>query len=178
MSCKSQTKVSYHGNGKWSWPESWSMRFNQIRHLQVPDINNNKEDQVKWRKRNGQIVDFSIRDVWWDLKCVHPCVPWYKAIWFSQCNPRCAFILWMAVKEKLATQDRMMKRNKSLLLCPLCSRCNDSHDHLFFRCDFSAKIWDVLKYKMNMVPIPDKWTDIVSKVVECNTPIFTYSSGS
>ncbi|GJT55301.1 RNA-directed DNA polymerase, eukaryota, reverse transcriptase zinc-binding domain protein [Tanacetum coccineum] len=112
-------------NGKWSWPESWSMRFNQIRHLQVPDINNNKEDQVKWRKRNGQIVDFSIRDVWWDLKCVHPCVPWYKAIWFPQCNP---------------------------------SRCNDSHDHLFFRCDFSAKIWDVLKYKMNMVPIPDNYT--------------------
>ncbi|GJS28519.1 RNA-directed DNA polymerase, eukaryota, reverse transcriptase zinc-binding domain protein [Tanacetum coccineum] len=33
-------------------------------------------------------------------------------------------------------------------------------------CDFSAKIWDVLKYKMNMLPIPDKWTDIVNKVIE------------
>ncbi|GJX59134.1 hypothetical protein Tco_0290524 [Tanacetum coccineum] len=49
-------------NGKWSWPESWSMRFNQIRHLQVPDINNNKEDQVKWKgKGYGSIVVFSLK---------------------------------------------------------------------------------------------------------------------
>nr|GEU68378.1 RNA-directed DNA polymerase, eukaryota, reverse transcriptase zinc-binding domain protein [Tanacetum cinerariifolium] len=125
-------------NNEWIWPGKW--------------------------KNNGQMVEFSIRDVWLDMKCVHPNVSWWKIIRFPQCNPRCAFILWMSVKEKLATQDKMVKWNKDQLLCPLCKKCNDSHEHLFFKCDFTNQIWEGVKHKMNIGRTYDKSGDIVNRV--------------
>nr|GEV11220.1 hypothetical protein [Tanacetum cinerariifolium] len=106
-------------NNEWTWPKNW--------------------------KNNGVLVDFLIKEAWRDLKCVQPTVPWWEVIWFSHCNPICAFILWMAIKGKLATQDKMMKWNNEQLWCPLCKKCNDSHEHLFFKCDFSKQIWEGIK---------------------------------
>ncbi|GJV47845.1 RNA-directed DNA polymerase, eukaryota, reverse transcriptase zinc-binding domain protein [Tanacetum coccineum] len=127
--------------------------------------NDDHEDYVKWKKNNGVLVDFSIKEAWRDLKCVQPTVPWWKVIWFSHCNPRCAFILWMAIKGKLATQDKMMKWNNEQLWCPLCKKCNDSHEHLFFKCDFSKQIWEGIKGKMYMGSVSDEWGDIVNTMV-------------
>ncbi|GJS53317.1 RNA-directed DNA polymerase, eukaryota, reverse transcriptase zinc-binding domain protein [Tanacetum coccineum] len=136
---------------EWVWPKQWVRKFTQklslvFLSLETSQIQestpcydigytteNDKKDTVKWRKRNGQMVDFSIRDVWWDMKCVQNSVPWWKVIWFSQCNPR---------------------------------KCHDSHDHLFFRCEYSSQIWNGVEHKMNMGNIPDKWDDIVSRVAE------------
>ncbi|GKG16380.1 reverse transcriptase zinc-binding domain-containing protein, partial [Tanacetum coccineum] len=98
-------------DNKWIWPKQWVNKFTQLRNLHVLLLNDEKSDAVKWRKCNGQMIDFTVRDVWWDMKCAQDKVNWWKVIWFSQCNPRCAFILWLAVKSKLATQDHMMKWN-------------------------------------------------------------------
>ena len=76
-------------------------------------------------------------------------------------NPRSAFILWMAVNGKLLTQDKMAKWSMGVLLCPLCSKCPDSHDHLFFKCEFSKIIWNHMKPKLNTGSIPSDWNDIV-----------------
>ena len=64
--------------------------------------------------------------------------------WFSQCYPRYAFILWMAIRGRLQTQDRIARWNPNANMnCPLCSRVSDSHSHLFFECEFSSKIMEV-----------------------------------
>ncbi|GKC86929.1 RNA-directed DNA polymerase, eukaryota, reverse transcriptase zinc-binding domain protein, partial [Tanacetum coccineum] len=96
-----------------------------------------------------------------------------KVIWFTQCNPRCAFILWMAIQEKLATQDKMMKWSKDQLWCPLCKQCNDSHEHLFFKCEFFKTIWDGVKDKMYLGRISNDWGDIVKRITDlpCNNSI-------
>ena len=76
-------------------------------------------------------------------------VRWHKVVWFTQCNPRMAFILWMAMRGKLQTQDRIMVRNNDIgMKCPLCKKVNDSHNHLFFECEYSKNIWEKLKGKM------------------------------
>ncbi|GJS13862.1 RNA-directed DNA polymerase, eukaryota, reverse transcriptase zinc-binding domain protein [Tanacetum coccineum] len=66
--------------------------------------------------------------------------------------PRHTFILWLAVQGKLMTQDRMERwHNTTDLKCALCKNYADSHDHLFFKCDFALKVWkDMLKksYKL------------------------------
>ncbi|GJV91216.1 hypothetical protein Tco_1539029 [Tanacetum coccineum] len=53
-----------------------------------------------------------------------------------------------------------------------CKEC-DSHDHLFFQCEFSSKIWGYLRGKMNMGYMPDEWKEIIDKVAEypCNNAI-------
>ncbi|GKA84815.1 RNA-directed DNA polymerase, eukaryota, reverse transcriptase zinc-binding domain protein [Tanacetum coccineum] len=77
-------------------------------------------DCVLWKDNNGVDGRFSIRKVWEKFKEDKDDVKWYKVVWFSQCNPRYAFILWLAMHKRLATQDRLMAWNKnSQLACPL-----------------------------------------------------------
>lgn len=86
-------------------------------------------------------------------------------MWFSHCIPRHTFILWLAVKEKLITQDKLMKwyPNKTLE-CSLCKTVPDSHNHLFFQCDYSKKVWTEIKVKARIVSIDDTWMNIVSSL--------------
>ncbi|GKA46941.1 RNA-directed DNA polymerase, eukaryota, reverse transcriptase zinc-binding domain protein [Tanacetum coccineum] len=140
---------------------------NVLKDVHVPVIRENVVDKVKWRCNDGKLVDFSTKNAWWDLSEHNSKVPWWKVVWFSQCNPRSAFIKWLAANERLSTQDRIMKWSSCVLICPLCNKVNDSHDHLFFNCDFSTSIWDKLKIKMNMGNIPNDWRGLVDKVTEC-----------
>ncbi|GJU23584.1 RNA-directed DNA polymerase, eukaryota, reverse transcriptase zinc-binding domain protein [Tanacetum coccineum] len=62
-------------------------------------------------------------------------------------NPKQVVILWMAIQRKLMTQDRMCWMHGDTLKCSLCNGCADSHDHLFFGCIFSKKVWGKLMAK-------------------------------
>ncbi|GJS11125.1 RNA-directed DNA polymerase, eukaryota, reverse transcriptase zinc-binding domain protein [Tanacetum coccineum] len=67
-----------------------------------------------------------------------------------QLIPRHAFILWLAIQGKLMTQDKMEKwQNNVDLRCALCKNCVDSHDHLFFKCDYALKVWKEMLKKAN-----------------------------
>ncbi|GKD74120.1 RNA-directed DNA polymerase, eukaryota, reverse transcriptase zinc-binding domain protein [Tanacetum coccineum] len=64
---------------------------------------------------------------------------WYRE---SQFQPRHTFILWLATKERLATQDRIAKWNGQISTeCPLCKKEKDYHEHLFFKCDYAEKMF-------------------------------------
>ncbi|GKB59335.1 transposase, Ptta/En/Spm, transposase, Tnp1/En/Spm-like protein, partial [Tanacetum coccineum] len=62
--------------------------------------------------------------------------------------PRHAFNLWLIIKHKLKTQDRVYVWDVSNTLgstCSLCEATPDSHEHLFFMCPFSNDVWDHMK---------------------------------
>ncbi|GJS81536.1 hypothetical protein Tco_0748077 [Tanacetum coccineum] len=59
---------------EWTWPDQWVENFTILRQFKVPLLNIDHEDDAKWRKRNGQMVEFSIRDVWRDMKFSQPSV--------------------------------------------------------------------------------------------------------
>ncbi|GJX90332.1 reverse transcriptase zinc-binding domain-containing protein [Tanacetum coccineum] len=91
-------------------------------------------------------------------------VKWYDVVWFKQCIPKHS-CLWLAMKERLLTQDRIMSwGTQSGLLCPLCSMINDSHSHLFFLCEYSKKVWGKVAEKMNLNKIEYKWDDIINEL--------------
>ncbi|GKD02269.1 retrovirus-related pol polyprotein from transposon TNT 1-94 [Tanacetum coccineum] len=74
---------------------------------------------------------------------------------------------------KLKTQDllRSWDVNNSTMvdqpLCPLYKAQPDSHEHLFFECSFSSRVWDRLKVFTGMPNIPSDLNDIV----ECIKPV-------
>ncbi|GJR90251.1 hypothetical protein Tco_0214262, partial [Tanacetum coccineum] len=71
-------------------------------------------------------------------------VDWVDVVWFSNYIPRYAFNLWLVIKKKLKTQDRLSSWdvNGSLAMsCPLCESQPDSHEHLFFECLFFMQVW-------------------------------------
>ena len=152
----------------WCWPNEWYRKFPFLNHVQVPVLNIAKNDAVKWRDKNGNMVNFSTNEVWRDFTEDLPVVKWWKAIWFSQCNPRWAFTLWMAAKRKLLTQDRMMKWSTDNLLCPLCKNTHDSHNHLFFQCEYSKEVWKRMKKEIKIPYVLDIWDQIVLMMEEMN----------
>ncbi|GKE83131.1 RNA-directed DNA polymerase, eukaryota, reverse transcriptase zinc-binding domain protein, partial [Tanacetum coccineum] len=57
-----------------------------------------------------------------------------------------AFMVWLAIRGRLKTQDLMgVWEKKDDMRCVFCKNVPDSHDHLFFECSFTRRIWDSLK---------------------------------
>ena len=85
-------------------------------------------------------------------------------IWFPQSIPRHTFVLWMAVQERLFTQDKIAKwRPNEIMECILCKQCMDLHEHLFFQCNYSKVVWE------NIEELLDKrfsynWKTIIEEV--------------
>ncbi|GJS80066.1 RNA-directed DNA polymerase, eukaryota, reverse transcriptase zinc-binding domain protein [Tanacetum coccineum] len=132
-----------------AWPNEWTDKFSVLRNYGVPNLNISGKDVTRWKDKNGKIVDFSVKQVWKDSHADGMRTNWTGMVWYAQCIPKHAFVLWMAVQGRLLTQDRIMKwKPNAILLCPLCEECNDSHEHLFFKCKLSEKIWKYLQAKL------------------------------
>ncbi|MDV2888542.1 hypothetical protein RYX45_25605, partial [Alkalihalophilus pseudofirmus] len=61
---------------------------------------------------------------------------WHKAIWNKYNIPKHSFIAWLAIRDSLPTQDRIIqwKENPPDLVCVFCKDILDSCSHLFFGC--------------------------------------------
>ncbi|GJS51707.1 RNA-directed DNA polymerase, eukaryota [Tanacetum coccineum] len=111
------------------------------------------------------MVEFSVKLAWEELRPRGDEVLWYSTVWFAHCIPRHAFHLWLVMRRSLKTQDKVKpwdvapNTDLSILRCVLCGLHMDSHEHPFFECTFSAKVWCLVRNyaEMNMVrPILDE----------------------
>ncbi|GJR04268.1 hypothetical protein Tco_0527252 [Tanacetum coccineum] len=60
------------GNGDWLWPRDWLVRFPVITNLEVPKIDEQTVDKIIWRTNNGKDVEFSVKQVNFDLSSHGP----------------------------------------------------------------------------------------------------------
>nr|XP_043638497.1 uncharacterized protein LOC122609526 [Erigeron canadensis] len=112
--------------------------------MDLPSPNPNSQDIMYWKDRLGMLRDFSVNTAWEDLRFLADVVEWYNLVWFDQCKPKHAFILWLVIKRKLKTQDLLSHWDGQgggnvSLNCSLCETQPDSHDHLFFNCNYSSQ---------------------------------------
>nr|GEX43738.1 hypothetical protein [Tanacetum cinerariifolium] len=157
-------------NGVWKWPRGLSMEFDGLNAIEPPCLTEGKKDKVLWKTGLGRLSNFSVNNVWNDLRVCSDTVPWVKIVWCSQCIPMHAFMVWLAIHGRLRTQDLMVKWEKyGDMRCVFCKNVLDSHDHLFFECEFSKKVWDCLKCMVIMDDAPDCWSEI--KEFMMNRPI-------
>ena len=97
---------------------------------------------------------------------VNGAAPWHKVIWFSQNIPKQAFVLWLAVQNRLMTQDRIKSWGSyDMMVCSLCHNDCDSHNHLFFKCEYAMKFWVKVKDKLVLRCEASNWNEIVSFLV-------------
>ncbi|GJX40111.1 RNA-directed DNA polymerase, eukaryota, reverse transcriptase zinc-binding domain protein, partial [Tanacetum coccineum] len=150
-------------NGRWKWPLEWTNDYPDLLLIPIPSLNAQTNDKVLWVDANNKEVPFSTKVAWLSMRDNWPKVQWSHVVWFSQYNPRQAFILWLDIQEKLLTHDKILKWDKEAdLKCSLCSECADSHEHLFFKCHYSAKIWEEMKDKGNFQNSQNSLVDIVN----------------
>ncbi|GJR88119.1 pentatricopeptide repeat-containing protein [Tanacetum coccineum] len=108
---------------KWNWPRNWNMRIKDVLGTQVPKINSEIDDKVVWVNKKGKVKDFCVSEVWNGIRDSSAKVIWHEHVWFTQCVPTLSFVLCMAIKAKLKTQDRISRwLNIQDMSCPFCKR--------------------------------------------------------
>ncbi|XP_022003027.1 uncharacterized protein LOC110900447 [Helianthus annuus] len=154
----------------WGWPNEWRDRVPALNQLDILSIQQNKDDKLFWRQ--GDLLhDFSTARAWDSFRHRELEVEWCRIVWFGQCIPRHAFLMWHIMRRKLLTQDKILswdfsrRKNMNMMCCLLCYANHDSHNHLFFECKFSDQIWHKVRHKAGMESVQSKWEDIVNWLV-------------
>ncbi|XP_071712926.1 uncharacterized protein [Rutidosis leptorrhynchoides] len=88
------------------WPDYWPAKYPMLGIIQIP-ILSNERDELEWHGREGLIKIFSVCHVYETIRPTGNIVYWFEVVWHSNCIPRHAFILWLLMKQKLKTQDKL-----------------------------------------------------------------------
>ncbi|XP_019082547.1 PREDICTED: uncharacterized protein LOC109125398 [Camelina sativa] len=125
-----------------------------------------------WAQRRRQ-ASFSTKNTWNQIRTASHRVAWYDCVWFAYNTPKYSFCVWLAVRDRLSTGDRMLQWNQSAdSSCAFCGTMIESRDHLFFTCSNVTEIWGALpknifrdKYTTNWAAlvtcVADRWPDRV-----------------
>ena len=112
--------------------------LNQIHNVVLSDAC----DELMWKSKTGKMGRFSISQTYFDMQNEEESVRWKSLVWFTQNIPKHAFILWLAIQNRLVTQDKIRKWGYyHMMVCSLCLEDMDSHKHLFFKCKYARMFW-------------------------------------
>ncbi|KAJ6724821.1 hypothetical protein OIU85_022712 [Salix viminalis] len=74
-------------------------------------------------------------------------------------------VMWLASQGRLRTMDRAHGITLGNQTCKLCNRADETHEHLFFQCPFSTKVWLSVKTRANILWPNLRWSDLLSWVL-------------
>ncbi|GKB24098.1 putative reverse transcriptase domain, reverse transcriptase zinc-binding domain protein [Tanacetum coccineum] len=143
-------------NGTWNWPLSWLAKAHNLGLVPAPTLIASRQDCMKWRDTNGTMTDFMVKCAWEALRPRGNEVPQFHIVWFSHAIPRHAFQLWLIMRRSLKMQDKLRQwdvdpvTDLTQVRCSLCITQADSHEHLFFECSYSYKVWSLLRGLVSM----------------------------
>ncbi|XP_022019843.1 uncharacterized protein LOC110919900 [Helianthus annuus] len=169
FSIKSKIKDAFI-DGQWVWPEDWRSVFPtlfQLRPLVISEL----QDKILWKKHDGKLVPFSSKEVWDAVRVRDQPKAWAKVVWSSFNIPKHSFLCWLIFKRKLWTQDRILRWNHAvtgsmnLMCCLLCYSEIETHEHLFFECQYSSSVWHKVRQKACMESVQHSWDEISAWLV-------------
>jgi hypothetical protein len=70
--------------------------------------------------------------------------PW-KRLWKTWAPPKCKFFLWLAIRNKCWTADRLQMRGLQYpVCCPLCDQEQETVQHILCTCSFTRQFWHLI----------------------------------
>lgn len=137
-------------DGRWVPPSSNHVLAIELRHL-ISSIHIYNEDSILWHGSK----DVNMASIWHSIRSRGLQPPWATAIWHTFHIPKCAFFMWLALKARLLTRDRMISFGMHTSpICVLCN-CNDeTAEHLFTTCPYTR-----LVLHNSPVDISSTWSD-------------------
>ncbi|XP_074266185.1 uncharacterized protein LOC141588652 [Silene latifolia] len=85
------------------------------------------------------------------FRCKGRIVSWARIIWTRVVLPKHSVFTMLAMQQRLATVDQLQRRHIMLVnRCVLCKKQCETHQHLFFKCRFSASVWQGILAWMNV----------------------------
>ncbi|KAL2929855.1 hypothetical protein RDABS01_035265 [Bienertia sinuspersici] len=123
-------------------------------------------DTADWWPPSGQ--GFKIGKIYHKIKSrgnKENRVKWASMVWNRTSIPKHCFIWWLAVQKRLMVKRRLFKYGVSSdPWCALCGTHEESHDHLFFRCQFSKRVWEDV---FTWLQVRGKWSNMSELVHWC-----------
>lgn len=146
----------------WRWPvaNSWALMDMRKSITFDPSF---EEDKIWWiPSSSGQ---FTIKSAWEETRKRKDKVEWYNLVWFPKAIPRYAMILWMAIKERLPTKDKLVRYDiSSNDNCCFCNLGHETMDHLFFGCIFTKSIWIKVLASVDLGYLVRPWKDYINHI--------------
>ncbi|KAK6773868.1 hypothetical protein RDI58_029107 [Solanum bulbocastanum] len=94
-------------------------------------------------------------------------VEWRSLVWTNFGAPKWLFTMYLAVKGRLATKDRLAKWGIiKVLTFPLCQLMNEDHDHIFFQCAYETKVWRSILHKQGITRSAMNWTNEIQWAIQ------------
>lgn len=124
----------------WHLPPSnhtWIIELrDRINAVTISGLNN-----IYWNDVKSNFVNLS--SIWNSIRITGTPQPWLNAVWHTLQIPKCSFILWLALKNRLYTRNRMISFGLNVdPLCVLCSTGFETGPHLFEECPFSKVVME------------------------------------
>ena len=152
--------LSYRMTDYWRWPIVNSLDLIQLKNS-TPDTLRPRIDTpnyLVWKLSSSK--KFTIRSTYNCLRRTRAEVPWHRLVWFPSTIPKATFILWLAIRKRLGTQDRLFLPSSNPS-CLFCSTHIELHEHLFFECLVTSSIWEgvLLKCHSTYTSMPWEWKE-------------------
>ncbi|GJU59704.1 RNA-directed DNA polymerase, eukaryota, reverse transcriptase zinc-binding domain protein [Tanacetum coccineum] len=77
----------------------------------------NLDDELVCRSIKGKEGKFTVKHAYNDIRSQNDEVSWGRLVWFSQNIPKHAFVLWMAIQNKITTQDKVKRWGSFDMMC-------------------------------------------------------------
>jgi hypothetical protein len=148
-------------DGIWCWRPAHSEDLVEIQ-TKLPEMHLGIVDSPVWTiSRSGVYVS---ADTWNHFRIKRSCVNWWPLVWHSYSIHKQTFILWLVVKNRLTTGDRMLAWGyKGDTTCVICRNGTESRNHLFFGCGFWSRLWRTFMERCNIPNPPNDWEDILEE---------------
>ena len=150
-------------NEAWAWPVANSPDLLILKESIPPSLlpSCEQRDRLLWKTTLSG--SFSTSAAWRVLRSPRPKVEWHRLVWFSDNIPKAAFILWLAIRKRLGTQDRLI--NPTPTGCLFYSSLMKTHEHRFFECAFTEQVWRLILAKCYNPPPTLTWSELISWMV-------------
>ncbi|WVZ85537.1 hypothetical protein U9M48_032454 [Paspalum notatum var. saurae] len=77
--------------------------------------------------------------------------PW-RRVWRTWAPLRCKFFVWLAIKNRVWTGDRLAKRGlPHPATCPLCDQAEETIQHILVSCVFAWQIWTLILNELGLL---------------------------
>ncbi|KAK1360680.1 hypothetical protein POM88_045154 [Heracleum sosnowskyi] len=137
-------------NGIWSTSRSNHMLAMDLRCL-ISTYTISREDKVFWQNNHNPNISI----IWHSFRNSAVPPPWVPMVWHSLSIQKCAFFMWLMLKKRLLTKDKMIRFGFNVNpRCTLCYCQDETVQHLFVECPYSY-----LVLKSSPIPLNINWAD-------------------
>lgn len=107
------------------------------------------EDEISWKNTtDGQYSAASAYSVQFFETFYSPMD---HTVWKAWALPKVKFFVWLAIQDQIWTVDGLARRGwPNCHFCPLCKRKPESELHLFVKCRFTLRLWNLANEWLNL----------------------------